>query len=146
MEKNWETQLLLSYMLHVTCYMLHVKLHVLLDQFPLSKIPVIPSPYSETAEEEDLTECAWYILGSILEYFITSFIHLAIEDMLTALWGKPHKAVSISSIARWIKEVMKYSNIDPKIYQAHSVKIFFLFRRFTVGTRDHWNFTKGKLV
>lgn len=35
---------------------------------------------------------------------------------------KPHKEISTSTFARWIKEVLKLSGIDTNIFKAHSVR------------------------
>ena len=46
---------------------------------------------------------------------------------------KPHMAVSKSSIARWLKDVLKWAGIDTKIYQAHSVRAAATSKAFMKG-------------
>lgn len=44
------------------------------------------------------------------------------ESQLFLSFVNPHKAVTKSTITRWIKEVLKLSGIDINTYQAHSVR------------------------
>ena len=46
---------------------------------------------------------------------------------------KPHAALTKSSIARWLKEVLKWAGIDTKIYQAHSVRSAATSKAFMKG-------------
>ena len=46
---------------------------------------------------------------------------------------KPHKAVTKSTTARWIKEVLKWAGIDTKIYQAHSIRAAATSKAFLKG-------------
>ena len=55
------------------------------------------------------------------------------ETSLFLSLHKPHKAVSKSSTARWIKEVLKWAGIDTKIYQAHSVRAAATSKAFMKG-------------
>ena len=59
---------------------------------------------------------------------------------------KPHKAVTKSTTARWIKEVLKWAGIDTKIYQAHSIRAAATSKAFLKGQsvadiikRGNWN-------
>ena len=44
------------------------------------------------------------------------------ETQLFISFVKPHKAVSTSTIARWLKEVLVLSGINTNIFQAHSIR------------------------
>ena len=44
------------------------------------------------------------------------------ESRLFASTKKPHKGVTTSTLARWLKDVLHDAGIDPSIYTAHSYR------------------------
>ena len=55
------------------------------------------------------------------------------ETSLFLSLHKPHRAISKSSTARWIKDVLKGAGIDTQIYQAHSVRAAATSKAFMKG-------------
>ena len=55
------------------------------------------------------------------------------ETSLFLSLHKPHMAVTKSSTARWIKDVLKWAGIDTQIYQAHSVRAAATSKAFMKG-------------
>ena len=51
----------------------------------------------------------------------TQFLRRKETKLLVAI-SKPHKAVSSSTVARWIKSLLEASGIDVSIFSAHSVR------------------------
>ena len=44
------------------------------------------------------------------------------EKQLLISFQKPHKAVSVDTISRWIKTVLQQAGIDTKVFGAHSTR------------------------
>ena len=74
-------------------------------------------------------------IKSLLEYCEVTRPSRAInkETSLFLSLNKPHKAITKSSTARWIKDVLKGAGIDTQIYQAHSVRAAATSKAFMKG-------------
>ena len=72
---------------------------------------------------------------SLIEYcgLTEPFRKINKETSLFLALLKPHAAITKSSIARWLKEVLKWAGIDTKIYQAHSVRAAATSKAFMKG-------------
>ena len=82
--------------------------------------------------KEDINLCP---IKSLQDYcdLTEPFRKINKETSLFLSLPKPHFAVSKSSTARWIKQVLKWAGIDTKIYQAHSVRAAATSKAFMKG-------------
>jgi integrase len=55
------------------------------------------------------------------------------EENVFISYQKPHKLVSTDTIARWIKNILKMSNIDIKSFGAHSTRAASMSKAATIG-------------
>ena len=76
------------------------------------------APLEFLAYEEDHSVC----IVRHLNYYISLTEPLREANTLLISYAKPHKAVSSSTVGRYVKTVLKDSGIDTTIFSAHSTR------------------------
>jgi hypothetical protein len=63
--------------------------------------------------------CVFFVLK---EYLFRRKTKVTNVNKLLVSYQRPHQAVSVATISRWIRTVMKMAGIDTDIFKAHSVR------------------------
>lgn len=85
-----------------------------------AKHPVKEIILYEFSKDEQLD-----VVRCLREYLTkTSLLRMSPEQKHSLFLGytKPHKPVTTSTIARWLKDIMSLANIDTTVYKAHSTR------------------------
>ena len=59
---------------------------------------------------------------TLLKEYIEKTVDLREEDNIIISFVKPHKAVHVDTIRRWITTVMSFAGIDTSLYKPHSTR------------------------